>query len=96
MRACLSNDDLNAFVRNAASEQKLSAWSIHLESCDTCAARLARRQNALSSADRTGESNQEQKADADQTVTVKPPGKGGMDGRAYANGRRLEPGAKLA
>ena len=43
MSVCLSDHDLEAFVGQGASEQERSAWSVHLESCDTCAARLARK-----------------------------------------------------
>ncbi len=50
MSVCLSDLNLEAFVGGSASEQEMSAWSVHLETCDTCTARLARKQNALSAA----------------------------------------------
>ncbi len=52
MSVCLSDHDLEAFVGQGASEQERSAWSVHLESCDTCAARLARKEHALSGGNR--------------------------------------------
>ena len=63
MSVCLRDHDLEAFVGQGASEQELSAWSAHLESCDTGAARLARNEHALRSAASKGESDQQPKAD---------------------------------
>ncbi len=68
MSVCLSDHDLEAFVGQGASEQELSAWSVHLESCDTCAARLARKEHALRSAASKDESDQEPKVGAAETI----------------------------
>ena len=36
MSVCLSDHDLEAFVGQGASDEELTTWSAHLESCDTC------------------------------------------------------------
>ncbi len=95
MSVCLSDLNLEAFVGGSASEQEMSAWSVHLETCDTCTARLARKQNALSAATGKDESEREPKTDPDATLSVKPMGKPKLDARAELPPSDAIPGYRI-
>ncbi len=43
MGTCLSDHDFAAFVEASATPGQLSNWNEHLDTCDSCALRLARR-----------------------------------------------------
>ena len=70
MSVCLSDHDLEAFVGQGAPQERVSAWKAHLATCDSCLARVARREHVTASDSAT---------DPDATITVKPVGKPNLD-----------------
>ena len=62
--SCLSDENLAALVDGSADAGQTDEWNRHIGSCDGCAGRLFRKQQAASQ----GESS-----DPDETVTVQPP-----------------------
>ena len=43
MATCLSDMELASYVDGSASSEQLTAWKSHIDSCDACALKLARR-----------------------------------------------------
>ena len=72
MAHCLNDQQLASFVQGSASAEDISTWKEHLATCDSCAVRLARRQNDLTSDPAKSDAGP---SDPDETVMVKPAGK---------------------
>ena len=43
--SCLSDENLAALVDGLADAEQTDAWNQHIDSCDSCAARLLPKQN---------------------------------------------------
>ena len=86
MSACLSDHDLEAFVGQGASQDRMAAWKSHLATCESCLARVARREHVTADDSDT---------DPDATVTVKPVGKPNVDAGAASASADAIPGYRI-
>ncbi len=76
MGTCLSDHDLAAFVEASATPEQLSTWNEHLNTCDSCALRLARRHvSPTGSRDNAYSKHrgQDEGPDQDATFAFQPP-----------------------
>ena len=71
MSECLSDEELAVFVERSAPGERLDEWNRHVDDCDSCAARLARR--FATRADRTD--------DPEATRTHEPARSSSLSGR---------------
>ena len=72
---CLSDENLAALVDGSADAEQADEWDCHVDECDSCAARLRRKQ-------RSSDQGESSDSDPDATITVQPIGKPNLDAKA--------------
>ena len=75
--SCLSDENLAALVGGSASAVQADEWNRHVDECDSCDARLLRKQRATykaTRADAASGAHGDEGPDRDATITVKPAG----------------------
>ncbi len=73
MGACLTDQDLAAFVDGSAQPDQMSAWNQHLDGCNSCAARRDRKVAVRTVPPGPSAPAENPGSGSAETITVKPP-----------------------